>query len=142
MPKEGGSSKRPRKKTAKSSAKTTQSRADAKKLIETYFGDIPSQTQPKHPELAEPAEFQAATKQYKDPLARVPGVVIGYPGPKRRSPDYYALNMIDAILTAGDSSRFRQDLVKGKQSVIQYEANLGWPFASSLGAATLIGTMR
>ena len=59
--------------------------ADAKKLIETYFGDIPSQPQPKHPDLAEPAEFQAVTKQYKDPLARVPGLVIGYPGPKRRS---------------------------------------------------------
>jgi predicted Zn-dependent peptidase len=42
------------------------------------------------------------------------------------------MNMIDAILTGGDSSRLRQDLVKGKQSVIQYEANLGWPFASTL----------
>jgi zinc protease len=105
--------------------------ADAKKLIETYFGDIPSQPQPKRPDLAEPA-FQAATKVQKDALARVPGVVLGFPGPKRRSPDYYALHMIDAILTGGDSSRIRQDLVKGKQSVIQYEAELGWPFASSL----------
>jgi predicted Zn-dependent peptidase len=40
--------------------------------------------------------------------------------------------MIDAILTLGDSAWLRQDLVKGKQSVIQYEANLGWPFASTL----------
>ncbi len=66
---------------------------------------------------------------YRDPLARVPGVVIGYPGPARRSPDYYALNMVDALLTGGESSRFQLDLVKGKESVIQYEANLGWPFA-------------
>jgi len=65
-------------------------------------------------------------------MAQVPGVVLGYPGPKRRSPDYYALNMIDAILTLGDSARLRQDLIKGKQSVVQYEANLGWPFASAL----------
>ncbi len=106
--------------------------ADAKKLIETYFGDIPSQPQPKHPDLTEPADFQTVTQVYKDHLARVPGVIIGFPGPKRRSADYYAISMIDAILTAGDSSRFRQDLVKGKQSVIQYEANLGWPFASAL----------
>ena len=105
---------------------------DARKLIDTYFSDIPSQPQPKHPDMAEPADFQARTQAYKDPLARVPGVVLGYPGPKRRSPDYYALSMVDAILTAGDSSRIRQDLVKGKQSVIQYEANLGWPFASAL----------
>jgi len=104
----------------------------AKKLIETYFADIPSQPQPKHPDMTEPLEFQATTKVVKDALARVPAVVIGYPGPKRRSPDFYALNMVDAILTAGDSSRLRQNLVKGKQSVLQYEANLGWPFASSL----------
>jgi predicted Zn-dependent peptidase len=42
------------------------------------------------------------------------------------------MNMIDAILTLGDSARLRQNLVKGKQSVIQYEANLGWPFSSAL----------
>src|SRR5579871_1327116 len=68
---------------------------EAKKLIETYFGDIPSQPAPKRPDMTEPA-FHARKEVYKDPLARVPGVIIGYPGPKRRSPDYYALNMIDA----------------------------------------------
>jgi predicted Zn-dependent peptidase len=105
---------------------------EAKKLIESYFGDIPSQPQPKPPDLAEPADPKARQETYKDPMAKVPGVVIGYPGPKRRSPDYYALNMIDAILTGGDAARLRMDLVKGKESVVQYEANLGWPFASAL----------
>jgi zinc protease len=105
---------------------------EAKKEIETYFGDIPSQPQPKHPDLTEPPGFEARTTVYKDPLAKVPAVIIGYLGPKRRSPDYYAMNMVDAIFTAGDSSWFRQDLVKGKKSVIQYEANLGWPFASAV----------
>ncbi|SPE36584.1 M16 family peptidase [Candidatus Sulfopaludibacter sp. SbA6] len=105
---------------------------EAKKLIESYFGDIPSQPAPKRPDLTEPPGFQARTQVYKDAMARVPGVVIGYLGPKRRSPDYYALNMIDAILTAGDSARIRLDLVKGKQSVIQYEANLNWPFGNVL----------
>jgi zinc protease len=37
--------------------------------------------------------------------------------------------MFDLLLTGGESSRFQQQLVKGKKSVIQYEANLGWPFA-------------
>jgi zinc protease len=106
--------------------------ADARKLIDTYFGDIPSQPAPKHPDMTEPADFQGRTEVHKDPLAKVPGVIIGFPGPKRRSPDYYAIIMIDAILTAGDSARFRMDLVKGKQSVIQYEANLNWPFGSYL----------
>ena len=101
-------------------------------MIESYFGDIPSQPLPKRPDLSEPAGFEARKLVQKDPLARVPGIIIGYPGPKRRSTDYYALHMIDAILTGGDSSRFRLNLVKGKESVIQYEAELGWPFASAL----------
>jgi len=104
---------------------------EAKKLVETYFGDIPAQPQPKHPDLAEPAAVKARAEVFRDPLAQVPGVVIGYPGPPRRSPDYYALGMLDVMLTGGESSRFQQNLVKGKQSVIQYEANLGWPFAGA-----------
>ena len=60
----------------------------------------------------------------------MPGVIIGYPAPARHSPDYYALGMIDVVLTGGPSSRFQLDLVKGKESVIQYEAEIGWPFAS------------
>jgi predicted Zn-dependent peptidase len=105
--------------------------AGAKKLVEAYMGDIPSQPQPKHPDLSEPAEVKPRTEVYKDPLAQVPAVIIGFPGPERRSPDYYALSMLDILLTGGDSSRFQQNLVKGKQSVVQYEANLGWPFASA-----------
>jgi predicted Zn-dependent peptidase len=105
--------------------------AETKKLVEAYFGDIPSQPQPKHPDLAEPPGFEPRTEVYKDKLARVPGVVLGFPGPVRRSPDFYALAMVDAILTAGDSSRLQLSLVKGKQSVVQYEADLGFPFGSS-----------
>jgi zinc protease len=104
---------------------------EARKLVETYFGDIEPHPQPKHPDLAEPAGVKPRSEVYKDALAQVPGVVIGYPGPPRRSPDYYALGMLDVLLTGGDSSRFQLDLVKGKQSVIQFEANLGWPFASA-----------
>ncbi len=102
---------------------------EARRLVEQYFGDIPPQPQPPRPNLSEPEQTEPRREVYQDRLARVPAVVIGYPGPPRRSPDYYALAMLDIVLTAGESSRFYQNLVKGKRSVIQYEANLGWPFA-------------
>jgi predicted Zn-dependent peptidase len=102
---------------------------ETKKLIEGYFADIPSQPQPKHPDMTEPPGGKPGFEVYKDPLANVPGVIIGYPGPVRRSADYDALYMLDAVLTGGDSSRFQLGLVKGKESVIQVEANPGWPFA-------------
>jgi predicted Zn-dependent peptidase len=105
-------------------------KASARKMVESYFGDIPSQPQPKHPELGEPETVKPRKETYRDPLAEIPAVAIGFPGPARRSPDYYALSLLDIILTGGDSSRFQQNLVKGKQSVVQYEANLGWPFGN------------
>ncbi|MBZ5592026.1 MAG: insulinase family protein [Acidobacteriia bacterium] len=104
---------------------------EARKLIETYFGDIPSQPKPRTPDLAEPSP-KPRSGVYHDAHAKVPGVVIGYPGPARHSPDYYAIGMIDILLTGGPSSRFQLDLVKGKQSVVQYQAELGWPFCSSV----------
>jgi predicted Zn-dependent peptidase len=104
---------------------------EAKKLVETYFGDIPAQPQAKRPDMTEPA-FHPQSEVYNDPMARVPALMIGYPGPKRRSQDYYALNMLDAILTNGNSARLRLDLIKGKESIINYESNLGWPMASYL----------
>src|SRR5437879_2522614 len=103
---------------------------EAKKLVETYFGDIPSQPKPKPPDLTEPEQPKPRSQVYPDQHARVPGVVIGYPGPIRHSPDHYAIGMLDVLLTGGPSSRFQLDLVKGKQSVLQYQAELGWPFAS------------
>jgi predicted Zn-dependent peptidase len=102
---------------------------EAKRLVETYFGEIPAQPQPAVPDLSEPEASESRYETYHDPLAKVPAVAIGYPGPARRSPDYNALVMLDLLLTGGDSSRFHLNLVKGKKSVIQYAANLGWPFA-------------
>ena len=104
---------------------------EAKKLIEQYFGDIPAQPKPAKPDLSEPANPTPHSDVYHDAHARVPAVIIGYPGPVRRSRDYYALGMLDVLLTGGPSSRFQLNLVKGKESLIQYQAEIGWPFASS-----------
>ena len=103
--------------------------AEARSLVEAYFGDIPAQPQPPRPDLSEPDGAGPRSLVYNDPLAKVPAVVAGYPGPRRRSDEFKALVMLDILLTAGDSSRFYQNLVKGRKSVIQYEANLGWPFS-------------
>jgi len=104
--------------------------ADARKLVQQYFGDIPSQPQPKRPEMTETERTAGKMETVTDQHARVPAVIVGWPGPKRHSSDWYALNMLDAVLTAGQSARLQLDLIKGKQSVLQYESNLGWPFES------------
>jgi zinc protease len=103
--------------------------AEARKLVEQYFGNIPSQPQPQRPDMTEPVRAEGKRETVLDQHARVPGIAIGWPAPTRHSPEFYALGMLDAVLTSGQSCRLQLDLVKGKQSVIQYQANPGWPFA-------------
>lgn len=102
---------------------------EAAALVETHFGSIPPQPPAAPPDLAEPPRESACWETYHDRLARSPALILGFAGPARRSPDYEALVMADLLLTGGESSRFHQALLKGKQSLIHYEANLGWPFA-------------
>jgi predicted Zn-dependent peptidase len=104
--------------------------ADAKKLVEQYFGNIPSQPQPARPDLTEPVRAGGKAEIVADQHARVPGVVIGWPAPKRHSEEWYALGMLDEVLTSGESSRLQLDLVKGKQSLVQFQSGIGWPFVS------------
>jgi zinc protease len=104
--------------------------AEAKQLVEQYFGGIPSQPQPARLDMTEPERTTGKSQVVPDQHARVPGLVIGWPAPKRHSDEWYALGMLDAVLTGGESCRFQLDLVKGKQTVVQYEGALGWPFAS------------
>ncbi|HUJ22217.1 MAG TPA: pitrilysin family protein [Bryobacteraceae bacterium] len=104
---------------------------ETKQMVEHYFGDIPPQPRPRRPDLTEPEPARPRSETYHDQHARVPAVVVGYPGPVRHSADYYSLGMTDMLLTGGPSSRFQLNLVKGRQSVVQYQAELGWPFESS-----------
>lgn len=91
----------------------------AKDLIETYFGDIPSQPLPPELDVAEPTEVAATYKEWEDKLAPFPAFLIGWKIPPRRSPEFYALYLAGKILYDGDSSRLYQKLVKGEESVIQ-----------------------
>jgi len=106
--------------------------AEAKKLVNGYFSAIPSQPQPKRPEFKEAPRTQGKTQTVKDANARVPAMVVGWPAPPRHSPDWYALNMVDAVLTSGDSARLKLNMVKGSMSLLQADTNLGWPNAGPI----------
>jgi zinc protease len=93
--------------------------AQAKELIETYFGDIPSQPLPPELDVSEPPEVASTYKEWEDKLAPFPAFLIGWKIPQRRTPEFYALYLAGKILYDGDSSRLYQKLVKGEESVIQ-----------------------
>ncbi|MEJ7624922.1 MAG: pitrilysin family protein [Pyrinomonadaceae bacterium] len=91
----------------------------ARELIETYFGDIPSQPPPPGLNVDEPKEVAANYREWEDKLAPFPAFLIGWKIPARRSPEFYALYLAGKILYDGESSRLYQKLVKGEESVIQ-----------------------
>lgn len=92
---------------------------EAKRLIEFYFGDIPSQPRPAALDVSEPTEVASTYREWHDPLAPFPAFLMGWKIPPRRSPEFNALYLAGKILYDGDSSRLYQKLVKGEESVIQ-----------------------
>ncbi|HLA96640.1 MAG TPA: pitrilysin family protein, partial [Pyrinomonadaceae bacterium] len=91
----------------------------AKQLVETYFGDIPSQPLPPSLDVAEPEEVAANYREWEDKLAPFPAFLLGWKIPQRRTPESHALYLAGKLLYDGDSSRLYQKLVKGEESVIQ-----------------------
>ena len=91
----------------------------AKDLIETYFGDIPSQPLPPDLDVSEPPEVAETYREWEDKLAPFPAFLIGWKIPPRRTPEFHALYLAGKTLYDGESSRLYQKLVKGKESVIQ-----------------------
>jgi zinc protease len=91
----------------------------AKELVQTHFGDIPSQPLPPSLDVSEPEEVASQFRQWEDKLAPFPAFLLGWKIPPRRTPESHALYLAGKLLYDGDSSRLYQKLVKGEESVIQ-----------------------
>jgi len=91
----------------------------AKELVETYFGDIPSQPKPPAIDVSEPSQVANNYREWHDPLAPLPAFLLGWKIPARRTSEYNALYLAGKLLYDGDSSRLYQRLVKGEESIVQ-----------------------
>jgi zinc protease len=86
--------------------------ADAKKMVEKYFGGIKAAQIPPQPDLTEPRQEKQKTVTKKDALAPRPAIAVGYHMPERGTPEYYAMGLIVQMLIQGDDALLRQELVK------------------------------
>jgi zinc protease len=98
--------------------------AQARELIEKYFGNIPAQSLPPGVDVSEPDTVAVNEEVYHDPLAPAPAFVLGWKIPARRTRDFYALSLASTLLFDGDSSRLYQKLVKGDESVVSIEGGI------------------
>lgn len=82
--------------------------------VKKYFGGIPSQTVPPMPDISEPRQEKEKRVEQEDALATRPALAVGYHHPKRNTPEFYAMGLIDQILVQGSDSRLYQALVQGQ----------------------------
>lgn len=89
--------------------------AQAKKLIEKYYGAIPSQEITNRPRSAEPVQT-AARSQFLTKPVQTTQFVLAYRTPKNGDDESYALDLLANIMGEGDSSRLHQRLVYKDES--------------------------
>ncbi len=93
--------------------------ADAKKMIEKYFGTIPKGTKPiVRNTVVEPKQTEEKRATYYDKI-QLPAAIFAYHIPGQGTPDFYALEMLTNILSRGKSSRLQKAVVDEKQKAVQ-----------------------
>ena len=96
------------------------------KLIEKYFGDIPSQPLPDEVTVREPT--QEGERRIEVEFDAEPQMMIGFHKPTIPHFDDYVLDMISAILSDGRTSRFYKNIVEESIAVSANSIN-GYPGA-------------
>jgi predicted Zn-dependent peptidase len=89
--------------------------AEALKLVEKYFGAIPSRSRPDYAPSALEPQTEERRETMLDPLAQLPAFHIAYHIPPERDPDHYPLDLLAMALGDGASSRLYQELVKKRE---------------------------
>jgi predicted Zn-dependent peptidase len=97
-------------------------KAEAKKLINDYFAEIPKGTKEIYrPNIVEPKKTTEVRDTVFDNI-QLPAVIQAYHIPAVGTPDFYAVDMLSKLMTDGKSSRLYKELVDNQQKAIQLMA--------------------
>jgi zinc protease len=95
---------------------------ETKEKIEKYFGDIPSGTKEIYrPDIVEPPLGEEVRDTIFDNI-QLPLLIHAYRTPALNTPDYFALKMLNTLLSDGQSSRLKKSLVEEQQIALQVNA--------------------
>ena len=93
-------------------------------LADKYMGPIPVHDPPPPVRTKEPAQ-QGERRVTVSKFAQAPLLFIGYHAVDARSKDFYAFQLLDNLLTTGQSSRLYRTLVDGQQLATTVNSGLG-----------------
>jgi zinc protease len=106
-------------------------------LAEKYFEPIPTRDLPPPVKTVEPPQLGERRTVVRKP-AQLPVIFVAYHVPQTNHPDHYALEILDNILSSGESSRLHQRLVDRDQLAIQIGSFTGTDFDPGLFIFTLM----
>ncbi|NNE40131.1 MAG: insulinase family protein [Marinicaulis sp.] len=98
--------------------------------VEEYFGDIPASDNLTFPDVSEPKQTAQKRISKTDNLAPRPALAWAYHVPERGTPEWYAMIVIDLMLTDGDDSRFYQKFVQEKGYTGSVSGGINWPLGN------------
>lgn len=104
---------------------------DVIRLAQKYIEPIPSSTPPPPVVTTEPEQLGERRVTVKK-FAQVPIVMMGFHVPNAKSPDYYALQVLQTVLFSGQSSRMYQRIVDKDQLAINVGGGSGITFDPTL----------
>ncbi len=87
---------------------------EVKNLADKYMAPIPGQTPPPPVHIVEPPQTGERTVMVRQDVA-TPYLLISYHVPATKDSDYYALDVLNAVLSTGNSSRLYAAIVDNKQ---------------------------
>lgn len=91
---------------------------ETKELVEKYFASIPRGEEPPRVDIVEKPLVAEVRDTVFDKVP-LPGLIMGYRVPERTHPDFYAISMLNQVLSQGESSRLNKALVDEKELAVQ-----------------------
>jgi zinc protease len=103
----------------------------ALELVHKYYDPVPAQKAPEPVRTVEPEQLGERRAEVRK-VAEMPAVLIGYHIPDVKSNDIYALDVLQYVLSEGESSRLYKKLVRDLGIAVYADANASWNIAPAL----------
>jgi predicted Zn-dependent peptidase len=93
-------------------------------LAEKYFAPIPAGAAPPFADPTEPAQKEERRGHVEEKFGTLPAMAIGYVLPARRTPEWFAMALLDQALHGGRAGRIYRELVLEKQIAVEADGGI------------------
>jgi predicted Zn-dependent peptidase len=93
-------------------------------LTEKYFAPIPAGAAPPFSDPTEPAQKEERRGHVEEKFGTLPAMAIGYVLPARRTPEWFAMALLDQALHGGRAGRIYRELVLEKQIAVEADGGI------------------